>query len=839
MKNPTLTPDKFTRDRVLASERIGVYDESSWESVTIGEQRFLTVHSLRTFSLRVQLHFSNLSKFDQLSFSALNRSQETILVGLKMVHGSGMGLAGMEDISFTGARENLPPGIISNLKFPRESFGSYGTPLGWEDVRKLEITFTGEKTSLDEDRMEILVGSLFGEAREIPLGPRLNTSGLGEVLNRDVAGVTSFFSLESNRNSHLGAPEEVMGYIPFTHDDLGLLIPPPHPYPVETAQEILDGFVMGQQVGNPICWNANPLGCQEWLHFLHRHHFLRPLVRAVSETSEECCAMALDRIVESWIRSNPVPVGSNGGAGPSWETLSVAWRLREWLWVVGIVWFKKPFRPETRQLMLSSIWEHATSLMDHQGHPNNWIIVESAALALVGLCFPEFLEAEQWLQAGLERLSHEVPRQFLDDGTHFEISPLYHAICLGAMLEVKQAAQQRGKSLPAEFESVLGKGAGYLAALCRPDFTWPSINDSAGASGDYLGLMRKLGQILGRPDLKWIGSRGKSGNPPEPVSRIFPNAGITVMRSHYGRYANHLVFRSGPPGVAHVHGDVLSLDVTALGMPRLVDPGVTTYAPDVLTDHYRSAKAHNTLILDGKGPIRKAAFPEKKKESSTSHFAWTSSDGVEIATGVCQGPWHQKDQSALFCRTVMFVKGEYWIVRDILAGSGIHEVSAYWQFFPGRVGVSKDTLALTSLDARGPRFKLIPLLKDPVFKFETFIGSMDSCSGWVSINGADYPAASFAYTVKGSPPIVLVWLLIPFWGSPDLPVRAKRFDGMNGDVELEIVFPEGHRDSLNWNTPDPLNGAQSSKTGYGRVNFSRIQTTGHGLALAVQQEEAL
>lgn len=826
MRDPLLSPDQFSRDRVLKREQIGIYDQCSFQALAVASKEFITIRSSATLILKLALNFPDLSKFNQLSFAALNKSREPILVGLKMTHGPGSAQVGEKVISFTGTREFLPPGIMSDLKFPRESFGSYGSRTGWDDIRELEIIFAREKTYRGGETMEILVGSFFGEFRQIPFGPRLSLRGLAEVLDRDISPTPSFFSHDARRNSRSGTSEHMPCYPAFTEEDPGLFVPPPHPYPLETAEEILQGFIMGQRVGNPICWDVDPLGRQEWLHFLHRHHFLKTLVRALAQTGDECYAAALDRIIHTWIRTNAVPVGSNGGAGPSWETLSTAWRLREWLWVAGIAWFRESFHWETRQLMLCSIWEHARNLMDHRGHPNNWIIVESAALALAGMCFPEFSEAEQWAKVGIERLSQEVERQFLDDGTHFEISPLYHSICLAAMLEVTKAAQLTGCTLPNEFDAALEKATGYLAALCRPNFTWPSINDSGGVTGNYVALMQALGHYFGSPEFKWIGSYGKSGNHPQLISQIFPNAGMTTMRSDYGRYANHLVFRSGPPGATHVHGDVLSLDISALGMPRLVDPGITAYAPDVLTDHYRCATAHNTLLLDGKGANRTAAFPQRGIQSSESWIFWNSSDGMETVTGICRGPWGNDDRSALLCRTIIFIKGEYWIVRDILTGSGIHEITACWQFFPGRVGIATDTKALTFLDARGPRFGFIPLLHNPEFKFETWVGSMQPCSGWVSLNGSDYPAASFAYSVSGSMPMTLAWLLVPFWGSPDLSIEAKRFDGIKGDVELKIVFSEGHEDSLRWEFPDLVNWGKGSRTVRDHFNFKRIKTTG-------------
>jgi len=133
----------------------------------------------------------------------------------------------------------------------------------------------------------------------------------------------------------------------------------------------MNGRIMGQVLPHEITWDANPLGELEWTHFLNRHHFLRSMVQEFVKSGDKRVVERLADVVADWIRKCPVPIGSNGGAGPTWETLTAAWRLREWLWIVGTMWPSRSFPEEVKELMLRSVWEHAQSLMDHQGHPNN------------------------------------------------------------------------------------------------------------------------------------------------------------------------------------------------------------------------------------------------------------------------------------------------------------------------------------------------------------------------------------------------------------------------------------------------------------------------------------
>jgi hypothetical protein len=802
MRDPNLRSDFFSRDRVLLRETLIAFKEGGQLNGAQPEEEAVAFSGWDRLLLELKTPFRDLSRFNRISLACENRSGITLLVGMKLKHGSAS-TAGGPDVSFSGGREPLAPQGRTELLFPLRSFGMYGTPAGWTDVCCLEISFGFERGHVGSNEIAVALSSICGERVESPPGPRLTERGFAVVVRPD-AGFAHHDDAEA-QTLRLG-----LRLLP----RWALVIPPPHPYPRETADEILAGRIMGQRLSIPPVWDANPLGAQEWTHFLNRHHFMRELVIALemgigrgheptcSEPGRDSSEMmrqtryvtTLDAYVSSWVNSNPVPVDSNGGSGPSWETLSAAWRLREWLWIAQVAWKHPLFRRGTQSIMLRSVWEHCTHLMDHRGHPNNWIIVEAAALTLAGLTFPDFVDSERWVNVGMERLGSEFHRQFLDDGVHFEISPLYHALCGQAVLEVRCAAQTAGYLHTPVPDHALERSFEYLSAICRPDFTWPSLNDGGSVDADYSALMRAAGEVFQRPDFTWVGTRGMRGRPPEEASRVFHTAGIAVMRSHYGSDANFLIFRAGPAGAAHVHADTLSLDVTGMGAPRLVDPGVTTYAPDPLTDHYRSAAAHNAVLVDGEGPVRTALpFAERIRPAGEDLTCW-SEGSLEFAAGICRGPWSSGGE-ILLRRTVVFVRREYWVVQDLLTGTGEHELTVCWQFAAGRVEVLPGTLSATVIDARGSGFELLPVISGSI-EMETFTGSLCPVRGWVSMEGRDMPAFAYQYRIRGPLPITQEWLLVPFSGRPDCEVSVSRTENQGGSVVLEIAIPSREPDVI-------------------------------------------
>ncbi|WP_028324046.1 heparinase II/III family protein [Desulfatirhabdium butyrativorans] len=753
MKNPELPKSTFRYDAITGRETIlDGYGRAE------GTGRIELVRPCRR---------RDLSSFDQLVLVAVNLTENPVHVEMNLHHGDGKIPAIGKAVSLSGDRMTLLPRQAGEIRFPREAFGIYGKPAGWKQIAFLEIVCKFEKGMAAREPVVVNIGPIFGETRVTEPGPRLTECGL-DIFLKDPEGITRQYP-----------PLGPLALLSFR-------VPPCHPYPKESAADILQGRIMGQRLAWPLPWSDHVSGILEWHHFLHRHHFLRSLIQAYLEKPDQRYVRFVDALIQDWIRKHPVPVGSNGGAGPAWETLSAAWRLREWFWVRETMWKDDVFRKETKRWMMRSFWEHARHLMDHEGHPNNWIIVEASALMLAGMLMKEFTESAQWREEGLSRLFREWPRQFLSDGAHFELSPLYHAICLHALLEVKRVASDRGVRLPPFFGAPLEKAADYLAALCRPDFTWPALNDSGGITRDYGTLMHLAGAIFHRPDFTWIGTRGRSGQPPNLKSpKIFSSAGIGVLRSGFQPDAAFLVFRAGPRGFSHQHEDTLSLDFSLHGVTCLVDPGISGYGPTEMTGYYRSASSHNMILIDGKGPDFSGLPP-----ADCSLEGGANTAGLQTLTGTVHRWYCENGNILAVDRSVSYFvpegkpkfrssalpvtwlkpeftfgqvpnPEEYVIVRDRIQGQGTADVCVCWQFAPGDVVLDEETWIIRKATSKGRGMALIPVWDVSLNDLQRSEGDSDPPGGWVSIDGRDVRASRFVYRFCGNLPLILHWILYP------------------------------------------------------------------------------
>jgi len=633
-----------------------------------------------------------------------NHSGAPVCVGLEY-RGQGPGAP----MRMSGAREELPPGGPFELFFPAECFGSYGRgqATAWETV----AVFRREKDRTDPARIEVAVHGVRAVRRRPLRGPRLLPEGLAAAL----AGPP-------------GRPLAAYCTKPFPgwlRDAQVLSIAQPvFPYPADTAADLLQGRIMGCVVGLPPDWEADPHGELEWRHFLHRHHFLRPLLRTVPLP-----ARTLGLILEDWIRRNPVPVGSDGGAGPAWETLSAAWRLREWCFVAAAVWNHPDFGDDARQLLLRSIWEHARHLLDHRGHPGNWRLIEAAALTQAALLFPEFREAAHWTAIGLERLERELRLQFLPDGFHAERSPLYHALCVQVCLEVALSALESGVALSARDSGAahmpwlkrrLPAWLRSLACLVRPDGTWPGLNDAGSADRDYAPLLRCADRMLNTRTAR-----------PVRTGRIFKDAGLAVLR--LGQAC--ALLKAGPKPRSHGHDDDLSLELSLAGRALLIDPGITRYAPSDRTTACRCAAAHSCALLPGlharAGPIRRLRAP-----------------GLSLASA------RQQEGMVSLERSVGLLWPGLAFVLDEMCGPESLTCHVHWQFAPGPLALDSRTGA-----AEGTGFRLCCLPDQPPTGIWLREGQDGPAGGVVSLNGRDVAAPHLEYGFELEPPARIWWVI--------------------------------------------------------------------------------
>jgi len=179
-------------------------------------------------------------------------------------------------------------------------------------------------------------------------------------------------------------------------------------------------------------------------------------------------------------------------------------------------------------------------------------------------------------------LKEELEDQILEDGGHFELSPMYHQImlfraldCINLVKNNKWKNQELLEFLTLKAELMLG----WLENISYENGDIPLFNDSANKiAPTFLELFEYADRLevnVKETQLKSCGYRKFVKDGYESVVDV----------GHIG--AAYI------PG--HVHADTFNFELRVKGRPFIVDSGLSTYETNDKRFYERSTKAHNTV----------------------------------------------------------------------------------------------------------------------------------------------------------------------------------------------------------------------------------------------------
>jgi hypothetical protein len=570
--------------------------------------------------------------------------------------------------------------------------------------------------------------------------------------------------------------------------------------------------ILNYPFDGPVDWRANPFGYLEWRHALNRHSFFRTALGAYADSGDEAVAAKIEEWLRSWIEASPCPVRTNGGGDPAWETLSVAVRIYgSWMDVFFGTLRSSNFSDAARLVMLKSLYAHAEHLLHHSVVAgNNWLVVESQALATIGLLFPEFRAAETWRREGFRRLAAEIERQVHPDGVDWELTPGYHAMAVRGFAEPMELATMNDIELPAIYRERVRAAFDFSLSIVRPDGTTPAPNDSGGTDGNQRPWLAYGARLFDDATLRWGSTRGAEGRAPEFTSRAFPDAGYYVMRSSWDADARWMFFDGGPLGFAHVHEDKLSFELAAYGTLFVVDPAIASYQHEPWTDFYRSAAAHNTVMVDGQGQNRTRTQTKPQQcRSVRGENPWASGRVLDAVCAEYRAGFGESSGDFLHRRRVLFVKPDYWLVLDEVEGAGEHDLSALFHFTPMQVKAEAETGRVRSERLELPNLEIVPAAFGPQPRPRLVCGSREPVQGWIvrSATGGrgreNLPAPVAIYEARAELPWRCAWLLVPYVGRPAAGVEVTVTEASQAGARLDVAHPDGSRDlfALNFGPP--------------------------------------
>lgn len=458
--------------------------------------------------------------------------------------------------------------------------------------------------------------------------------------------------------------------------------------------------------------DADVVGDKKIIWELNRQQYLMVLGRAYWQTGDERYAQTCVAHLESWMAENPPKLGIN------WvSSLEVSYRAISWLWALHFFKDSTSLTPQILLRALKFLYLHARHLETYLStyfSPNTHLTGEALGLFYLGTIWPEFGAAARWRNVGRRVLVNELGRQVRADGVYYEQTTYYQRYTADIYTHFYVLARACGEDSGEGVEEKLSAMLDFLMHVTRPDGTTPFFGDDDGgrlawldecAANDFRPTLATGAALFSRADYKFVageepaeetlwllGSDGLQSfdalfaRPPADSSRAFTNGGFYVMRDGWTPAANYLLIDCGPHGAlncGHAHADTLAFEMAARGRTLLVDPGTYTYTgSSEWRDLFRSSAAHNTVTIDGQSSsVPRGTFQWQHIAMSAAR-RWITQPRFDYFEGAHDG-YMRLAAPATHARSILFVKDNYWIIRDTVETTGEHSYDAHFHFAIG------------------------------------------------------------------------------------------------------------------------------------------------------------
>lgn len=250
----------------------------------------------------------------------------------------------------------------------------------------------------------------------------------------------------------------------------------------------------------------------------------------------------------------------------------------------GINWIKflSKYQLDDRKIN-ESLYEQYQMLFNNlEYHLLGNHLLENAFALLYGAYY---FKEEAFYRKARKLLVDELKEQVLNDGAHFELSPMYHQIMLLRILECINLLQhnqwKKDELLPyliVKAELMLG----WLDNMTFNNGDIPLFNDSTNKIAPTTDELKKYASELGI--VKKENALSDSGY------RKFVTDSYELIVD---------VGNIGPDYIpGHAHSDTFNFELYIKGVPVIVDTGLSTYETNVRRTLERSTQSHNTVMVN-------------------------------------------------------------------------------------------------------------------------------------------------------------------------------------------------------------------------------------------------
>lgn len=428
-------------------------------------------------------------------------------------------------------------------------------------------------------------------------------------------------------------------------------------------------------------WN-NPKIQHLWRYNLHYFEYLYKLAYEYSRGNNQITHYEKYRdMITNWIDNNPY------GYGDGWHPYTISLRLTNWIATYQI--FGETIKSDSKfnKRYIESLYlqyQYLQSNVEKDVLGNHYF--ENIKALIIGSVFFEDIKVKERFK---KELLMQLREQILEDGMHFELSPMYHKIILEGLIKITYWLKD---------EEIYEDLTFYLQKMINVTYSFeedfgktPAFNDSAdGVSKHYISLLETSDKYFGLSPV---------------ANNIFEESGYYIIKDSHKK----LIFDTGeicPTYLpAHGHCDALSFELSINRSPLIVNSGTYQYENGKWRDFFRSTKAHNTITISSQeqsqfwGSFRVA---KRIKKVRRNHFTHNNIQFYAGSYVSYSGEEHK--------RYIGYLDENTMLVLDYVKSES-KDIESYLHFVPGTsVQISNGTVYAVN---NNESIKLTPLgIKD-------------------------------------------------------------------------------------------------------------------------------
>lgn len=478
------------------------------------------------------------------------------------------------------------------------------------------------------------------------------------------------------------------------------------------------GTVETYDLGPRIEWMKNPGKALSWILYLNQLNHLAELAGVYRDTRDEKYAAEIVAQLSSWTQQCCRCYGYMRAERMVPSGMEVRNRLCNMVAAYDVVRRSPSLTPDAHLTFWKFFIACARELMRYGG-------TSYPGLLPLAVIFPEFQESRAWFEAGAANLRAMIVDRTSPEGAWDTHSISYQTVSVPWAARVLEFLDANpGAPGVDELAAMVKRQGGKLLSaplwVVMPNGGLPNIGDTYGRP-DWDGSMAQgflrsyLAGFTGLPPAEearlsniadpyerllatLAAVSGSDGPVPAVTSVALPGSGWYAMRGGWNRDAAYLYFDLSTQAIGHAHEDACHFDLYAYGKPLLTDTG-----DYFLGWGYRTA-LHNTVEVDGRSQARGANAPMIPIE-------WVTTRDFDFVDGAHGG---YGDLGVTYRRKILFVKPGYFVLCDLLTGTGRHLLEQFFHFagpaqtLPAEVSLDPKTGRARTLHANTANVEVIP-----------------------------------------------------------------------------------------------------------------------------------